>query len=191
MRNGVRAALVTTLAVGLLLSACRFERRPEPRTGVGADTTVRVTGGPVRDSVRAVVEAFHAALRVGDGSRVATLSVPGATIVDQEEGVEWRRGGSGGRLPGPMSSGGVGLGWNRAGADFVAWDGSALLVERYRATVSGEAIPWTAVETFVLERTPAGWLIRHVHRSRGTPSDGDDFPQPDRSPPETQEERPT
>lgn len=164
--------LVAGLVAAALLAStsCRFERRPDPNASSAGGTPLSVTSGPVRDSIRAVVDAYHAALRVGDGSRVASLSVSGATVMDQEEGVEWRLSpgaGGGGRLPRPLSAEAVGLGWEREGTDFVAWEGSALLVDRYRATVSGEAVPWTAVETFVLERAGEEWLIRHVHRSRG------------------------
>ncbi|MGD2068110.1 MAG: DUF4440 domain-containing protein [Gemmatimonadota bacterium] len=172
MRRAPRlsAAAVLTLAV-LCGSGCRFERRPAPENGDDVavpDTTIRVTAESVQDSVRAVVRAFHEALRVGDGSRVASLSVQGATVVDQEEGVEWRLGPGGGeRLPSPFLGSRAGLGWERVSTDFVAWRDAALLVDRHRATVAGESVPWTAVETFVLERSDGAWLIRHVHRSRG------------------------
>lgn len=161
------------LVLLLLLAGCRIEKRAEP-AGVGADgagpadTTVLVrAGGAVQDSVRSVVAAFHDALRVGDGARVAGLTVPGATLVDQEEGVQWRRDAGGGRLPEDLAASADGLGWRRVATDFGVRSDVALLVDSYSATVSGESVPWTAVETFVVVRTPAGWRIRHLHRSRG------------------------
>lgn len=171
----------------LLTTSCRFERRPDAGSdsGTGGDTVVRGTDdGALGDSVRAVVRAYHEALRVGDGSRVASLAVPGATLVDQEEGVEWRLGagaGAGRRLPSPLGDEVTGLGWERTSSRFFAWGDAALLVDRYLATVSGEDVPWTAVETVVLQRAPDGWLIRHVHRSRGGPVEigGPPGPQPD------------
>jgi hypothetical protein len=162
------------LTVGLAGSGgCWFEQRPEPRNGGGGAAEAAAPAptpetGALRDSVRAVITAFHDALRVGDGGRVASLSVPGATVLDQEEGVAWHLGPEGGEtLPGPLESGPNGLGWEPVSTDFVVWERTALVVDRYAATVEGEAVPWTAVETLVLERTPEGWRIRHVHRSRG------------------------
>ena len=126
MPSFLRPAVGFLLAAGLVLSgACWFERRPDPRNGEGADpatsdTSVVVTNGALRDSVRAVVTAFHDALSVGDGGRVAGLSVLGATVFDQEEGVAWRLGpGGGDLLPGPLVRGTEGLGWERSGTDFV------------------------------------------------------------------------
>ena len=176
-----RPLAVLLLAGLLLLSACRVERRAraddagEPG---GSDTTATLPARPaVEDSVRSVVSALHDALRDGDGARVGMLSAPGALLVDQEEGVRWRKiagsqgaGGTGageGPLPGVLQGADDGLGWVRVRSDFVDLGSAALLVDHYRATVSGEEVPWTAVETHVLVRTGGGWRLRHLHRSRG------------------------
>lgn len=164
------ALLVLVVALG-----CRFERRPDleasPDTAGIADTTAQpvVPGQAIHDSLRVVVAAYHEALRVGDVSRVASLTVPGSVLVDQEEGVEWRRGEGGSEvLPQPLDPARTGFGWTRAGSEIQVFEETALLVDQYRVTVSGEEVPWNAVESFLLVRTPDGWRIRFSHRSRGT-----------------------
>lgn len=173
---GAPTGTLTALLVLLVVTqGCRFERRPELRASADtagiADTTAQpvVPGQAIHDSLRVVVAAYHEALRVGDVSRVASLTVPGTVIVDQEEGVEWRRGDGGSEvLPQPLNPATTGFGWTRIGSEIQVFEETALLVDRYRVTVSGEQVPWTAVESFVLARTPDGWRIRFSHRSRGT-----------------------
>lgn len=172
-----RLRLVSLLALLVLVvaQACRFERRPDLEASTElagiADTTDPpvVPGQAIHDSLRVVVAAYREALRVGDASRVASLTVPGSVIVDQEEGVEWRRGEGGSEvLPQPLDPARTGFGWTRVGSEIQVFEETALLVDRYRVTVSGEEVPWHAVESFLLVRTPEGWHIRFSHRSRGT-----------------------
>lgn len=167
--------LAAILALLVVTQGCRFERRPDLRASTDttgfADTTAQpvVPGQAIHDSLRVVVSAYHEALRVGDASRVASLTVPGTVIVDQEEGVEWRRGDGGSEvLPQPLDPASTGFGWTRVGSEIQVFEETALLVHRYQVTVSGEEVPWTAVESFLLARTPEGWRIRFSHRSRGT-----------------------
>ena len=160
----------------LVVASCTFERRPDlAGSGEGDSTRPAVPSGPhaaAEDSVRAVVAAFREALRLGDVTRVAQLSTPDAALVDQEEHVHWSRSGSSeSRLPAPLDGRREGLGWVLEDSSFDTLGASALLVNRYSATVSGEDVPWAAIETFVFVRTPEGWRLRHLHRSRGLSDD--------------------
>jgi ketosteroid isomerase-like protein len=166
----VRVALLLTAA--LLVAACRFERRPALSSG-GVATVDGVpqpsaADTPMADSVRAVVQALVDALEVGDVSRVAQLTVPGATLLDQEEGLRWSREDVSAPLPRALlAQGEDALAWVLADSQLTPFTDSALLVNEYHAYVAGESVPWKAVETFVLVRTPEGWRARHLHRSRG------------------------
>lgn len=167
-----RAALVAALLLaGAHLSGCTVERRPD--LAEGPDTTAfvpeeRRATQAMRDSARAVVEAYHAALEVGDGARVAALAAPGATLVDQEEGVFWEvTGPEAGALPAPLTESASGLGWHRVRSDVQPLSDAILVVDRYEATVSGEPVRWSATESFVLVRSIEGWRILLAHRSRG------------------------
>lgn len=165
------AFLVAVFLVGAHLTGCTVERRPDleerPDTTAFVPEAQRATAA-MRDSARSVVEAYHAALEVGDGARVAALAARGATIVDQEEGVFWEVSGpQTGPLPGPLSEGASGLGWSRVRSEVRPLADAILVVDRYEATVSGEPIRWSATESFVLVRTVDGWRILLAHRSRG------------------------
>lgn len=167
-----RTALLLVLAV-LGFGACTFERRPdlERRASVEDTLSPPTPSAPraaVEDSVRTILAAFRDALRLGDAARVAQLSAPGADLVDQEEHVLWTRvRGEEGPLPGPLDGRRQGLGWVLDDSFFDFLGDGALVVNRYHATVSGEAVPWSATETFVFVRTSEGWRLRHLHRSRG------------------------
>ena len=160
------------LGSALLFAGCRFERRPDPNTnasvpdaGVFLPSTANT---PMDDSVRAVVSALDEALAVGDVSRVAQLTVPGATLIDQEEGVRWTRESPAGTLPRALASRGDSpLAWALVDSKLTPLDGVALLVNEHHALVTGEGVPWKAIESYVLVRTPDGWRVRHLHRSRG------------------------
>lgn len=167
------ALRLVLVAVVVLASSCRIERRPDlTREDPGPTALVpELRGGsePARDSVRVVVAAVNEALALGDVTRVAQLSALGAVLIDQEEGVRWSRQEAASILPRPLLGRSDGLSWSVAATrlDFLG-DGAALLSIRYRASVAGEGVPWTAVETWVLIRDgTAGWRLRYLHRSRG------------------------
>ncbi len=168
----MRTLVALGLAAGTLLgSACRFEKRPDLRASRAADTTLYVRSGapasPAEDSVRSVITALNEAFRVGDGARVAQLTTPDVVLIDQEDEVYWTRGDEKARLPRPLR-GEDKLGWEPVGSTVSGLgDGSELATLRFRASVSGESVPWTAVESWLLVRTAQGWRLRYLHRSRG------------------------
>jgi hypothetical protein len=161
------------LALVVLGTACRFERRPEPaaRTTTEADS-VEVPEGitaPLADSLSAIATALNEALARGDVTRIAQLTVSSATLIDQEAGIRWSREEASGPLPPPLGAGGDDpLEWALSSSvPTLLGEQAALLVNEYAAVVTGEGVPWKAVETFVFERTARGWRLRHLHRSRG------------------------
>lgn len=165
------ALLVAVLVAVPPLAGCTVERRADvdgrPDTTAFVPEERRATEA-LRDSARAVVDAYHEALTVGDGARVAVLSAPGATIVDQEEGVFLELSGPGtGPLPSSLDERASGLGWRRVRSELRPLSDAVLLIDRYEATVSGEPVRWSATESFVLVREPEGWRILLAHRSRG------------------------
>ncbi len=178
--SGRRASppVVAVLAVAALVSACRIERRPDVAEKRATPTALVPNPGgggasPARDSVLAVLGAFNDALALGDVTRVAQLSSPGAVLIDQEEGVHWTREDAASALPRPLLSQRDELGWRVVDrrVDFLD-DRTALVSTRYQASVSGEKVPWTAVESWVLVRTGLGWRVRYLHRSRGLEGEG-------------------
>jgi ketosteroid isomerase-like protein len=158
------------MASGLLAAgACRFERRPDlPSQAPPEDVVVRpgLSASPMEDSARAVALALDEALAVGDVSRVTRLTSADALLIDQEEGVHWTPALAEAALPRPLSTD-RGLAWRLEITTFHAFPGSGLLVQEYRAVISGEGVPWRAVETLVLVRSDEGWRVAHLHRSRG------------------------
>jgi hypothetical protein len=159
--------------MAVLCAACRFERRPEPaaRTTTANDS-VEVPAGitvPLADSLRAIATALNEALARGDVTRIAQLTVASATLIDQEAGIRWSRANAAGPLPPPLGAGDdAPLEWELSASEpTLLGDQAALLVNEYAAVVTGEGVPWKAVETFVFERTARGWRLRHLHRSRG------------------------
>lgn len=169
--SGRRWVPAAVLAAALLASACRFEKRPDLAAREPADSTLYLrTGGavtPLEDSVRATITAVNEAFRLGDVARVAQLTTRDAVLVDQEDEVFWTRADAGSRLPRPLR-GEDKLGWEPVGSTVSSLaDGSELALVRFQASVSGESVPWTAVESWLLERTDLGWRVRYLHRSRG------------------------
>ena len=159
--------LVAALVAG---SACRFEKRPDLAAREPVDSTLYPPEGAsgIADSVRATIVAVSDAFRVGDVTRVAQLTTRDAILIDQEDGVRWSRLDAAAALPRPLQGGEDGLGWELDGSGFALLSENAALVSaRYRASVSGEAVPWTAVESWVLVRDAGGWRLRYLHRSRG------------------------
>jgi hypothetical protein len=166
----VRQTRCALLAIALLASACRFERRPDlPGEGAGERASAAAQPGAMtlEDSVRAVASALDDALAVGDVARVALLSVPGATLIDQEEAVHWTLGDPETPLPQALAGRGGRFDWRLRTSRFVELGGAALLVNEYEATVVGSGVSWRAAETLIMVRTPEGWRLRHLHRSRG------------------------
>lgn len=157
---------VLAAALLLALSACTFERRPDVRDGEEGPDTAALTRA-LEDSVEAAVGAFVEALRAGDISRVVGMLHDHATLYDEETGHRWGPMQADSLLPGPMGREGQELGWEPAESWIEIYDPAALVVRRYRATISREEAPWTAMETYVLVRGGGGWVIRHLHRSRG------------------------
>lgn len=154
----------------ILLGACTLERRAdlEPENGATVGTTGNVAPSTV-DSVHAVVSSFHEALAQGDGARIASLTTPGAVLIDQEQSVRWRRAvDTDPTLPTPLVRARDGLDWTVLGTDFtLLGEDAGILVTEYRARVQGEEVPWSAVESLVLVRGAAGWRVRYLHQSRG------------------------
>lgn len=172
MRAPARRVLILLLAAGTA-GGCTVERRPDVQPDGGAASDPATTGASAEDSVRAVVSAFRQALALGDGSRVAALTAPEALLVDQEEGVRWRRSAeAGGDLPSPLGAGEGGLAWTVSSSEYTRFGEAGLLVTRYLAEVAGEDVPWSAVESFVVVRTGEGWRVRYLHRSRGREDTG-------------------
>lgn len=165
----VRAGM---LAAALAAAGCRFEKRPDLAAREPRDSSLYASSGtagdPLADSVRATIATINEAFRVGDVARVAQLTTRDAVLIDQEDQVYWTRADAAGRLPRPLRGAEDKLGWEPVGATFAALgDGSELATLRFRASVSGEAVPWTAVESWVMARTETGWRLRYLHRSRG------------------------
>lgn len=165
VRTGVFAAV-------LLAAGCRFEKRPDLAAREPRDSSLYVPSGaagdPLADSVLATITTINEAFRLGDVARVAQLTTRDAVLIDQEDQVYWSRADAAGRLPRPLRGGEDKLGWEPVGATLAAvGDGSELATLRFQASVSGEAVPWTAVESWVMARTDAGWRLRYLHRSRG------------------------
>jgi ketosteroid isomerase-like protein len=160
------------LAATLAWVSCRFERRPDldadGNPSAESVTLPSALATPLGDSIRAVVAALGEALEAGDVSRVAELTVPGATLIDQEEGLRWSREDAAAPLPRALlSSRDEPLTWALSSSDLTPFADAALLVHEYQAAVTGENVPWRAVETYLAVRTPEGWRVRHLHRSRG------------------------
>lgn len=165
------------LLAGLtVLAACGFEKRPdidgagqwnaeppEPPEPSGAVEGSRAA----QDSVWAVVASFRRALEVGDVARVAQLTLPRTVLLDREESVRWGRPTADSALPTRLDAGGE-LAWTRTDSTVVFLDdGVALVVDEFRVRVAADTVPWSATETLVLVRSPEGWRLRHMHRSRG------------------------
>lgn len=165
-----RAGLL--LGVVALGSACRFEKRPDlaaqqPAAGTQYSASTP-SGGPLEDTVRATLAAVSDAFRVGDVTRVAQLTTRDAVLIDQEDEVRWTRADAAAQLPRPLLGGTDGLGWTLAGSTFsMLSQDAALLSLDFQASVAGENVPWTAVESWVVARTEVGWRLRYLHRSRG------------------------
>ena len=168
-----RRALVVTASAVLAAGACRFERRPDlPSEAPEEEVVVRpgLSSSPMEDSARAVALALDEALAVGDVSRVTRLTSADAMLIDQEEGVQWTPALAEDDLPRPLSTDPA-LAWRLESTRFHPFAGSGLLVQEYRAVISGEGVPWHAVETLVLVRGEDGWRVAHMHRSRGLADD--------------------
>lgn len=166
----VRAIPVLMVLLVGAVGGCTLEHRPDVQPDGAAVSAADPAGAvaTVEDSARAVVAAFREALALGDGARVAALTVPGALLVDQEEGVRWRRATEpDGALPSPLGSARGGLAWAVVSSEYARMGEAGLLVTRYVAEVAGEEVPWSAVESIVVVRTEEGWRIRYLHRSRG------------------------
>jgi hypothetical protein len=156
------------------VSACRFERRTdlvaeEPVTAALYLAPDHPTT-PLEDSVRAAVVGLNDALGAADSARVAALTTPDALLVDLEQGARWTR--AGGSLPAPLSADDA-LAWQIEGISFdLLGDGGALYSCLFGGTTAAGAA-WSAVESWVVVRTDAGWRVRYLHRSRepgrGTP----------------------
>ena len=158
--------------VGVLLwPACRFERRPDLAADERVDGipyAASDTAIPVEDSVRAILVAVSEAFRVGDVTRVAQLTTEDIVLMDQEDEVHWTRPDAAAQLPRPLAGGGDPLGWTLASSSFsLLGEGAALVALHFQAPAAGESVPSTAVESWVLVRTAAGWRLRYLHRSRG------------------------
>jgi hypothetical protein len=161
----------------VLGAACRFEKRPDLAAREPADSAAFPlpggSGSPVEDSVRATITALNNAFSMGDVTRVAQLTTRDAVLIDQEDEVHWTRSDAAAVLPRPLLGGRDGLAWQLDGATFSRLsDTSALMSLRFRASVSGENVPWTAVESWVLVRDAGGWRLRYLHRSRGLGREG-------------------
>ena len=148
-----------------LVSACRFEKRPDLAAG---DAVAIPKGSPAEDSARATLVAMNDAFSVGDGARVAQLATQDAILFDQDERLRWMRSDATAGLPVPMLGRADGLGWRLVESSFsrLAPD-AALFSLRYQASLPVDTILRTAVESWVLMRTDAGWRVRYLHRSRG------------------------
>lgn len=157
----------------LVVAACTVERRADARPDGGAadGESPAARSAAAEDSARAVASAFHEALLLGDGARVVSLTAPGAVLVDQEEGVRWQRS-TDADLPDPLGRGRQGLSWVVTSSEFTDLGEAGLLVTRYLAEVEGEEVPWSAVESMVLVRSPEGMKILYMHRSRGREDGG-------------------
>ena len=160
------------LVVGTLVSACRFEKRPDlagnqDASGIPDGPSVPPSG-PVEGSARAVLMAMSDAFGSGDGARAAQLTTPDAILFDQEERVRWIRSDEATRLPPALPDGTDGPGWHLVESSFfLLGPDAAFFSFYYQALPSADPLPRIAVESWVLVRTDAGWRVRYLHRSRG------------------------
>ena len=160
------------LAFATLVSACRFEKRPD----LAANRDSRETpygpsippGSTVEDSARAVLVAMSDAFGSGDGARVSQLTKPDAILFDQEERVRWIRSDEATRLPPALPDGTDGPGWHLVESSFfLLGPDAAFFSFYYQALPSADPLPRIALESWVLVRTDAGWRVQYLHRSRG------------------------
>lgn len=174
------AGLVVAMVVAAVSSGCTVEPRADTRgePGGASGAPAEIEAGADSSAVLQVVAAFHDALRVGDVARVAALSAPGATLVDQEEGIRWQVGGGEERLPSALDAGqgAGGLNWTVAERSVRPAGDARVVTLRWQAVIAGEPVEWWGVESLVLVPTEEGWRLTHVHRSRG----GDPTPGPAR-----------
>ena len=166
MRRRVRAGAALLLTVGAA-AACRFERRTDLVADEPAAAALYLAPDhpttPVEDSVRAAVLGLNDALGAADSARVVALTTPDAILVDLEQGARWTR--AGGPLPRPLAADEA-LAWQIEGISFdLLADGGALFSCLFGGT-NPEGATWSAVESWVVVRTDAGWRVRYLHRSR-------------------------
>jgi hypothetical protein len=169
------------IAVGALVSACRFEKRPDLAANQDArvipDRSSVPPGSPVEDSARAVLVAMSDAFGAGDVARVDQLATPDVILFDQEERVRWVRSAEATRLPPALPDDAYRLGWHLVESLFYSLGPDAAFISLYyHALPSADPLPRIAVESWVLVRTDAGWRVRYLHRSRGSMLSGS--PQP-------------
>ena len=165
------------LVVGVFVSACGFEKRPDLAANDAASDTLYgpsiPPGSSVEDSARTALVAVIDVLGLGDEVRVAQLTTPDVILFDQDERVRWTPSEAAARLPPALLSGADGLGWHLVESSFF-WLGSdaAFFSLSYQPSPSPGLLARTAVESWVLVRTVAGWRVRHLHRSRGLTENG-------------------
>lgn len=163
VRVGLRGVLPALLV--LVPLGCTFERRPDGRGA--ADPRTQALS--VEDSVRSVVEALDDARRRGDLAAALSLFDTAARVTPPVG------------APFPDSLGGwlspdlaLGYGWTPGapgGSPLELLEsrveilpgGTALSLGRYVDPAGGGAP--ASLETLLLIRGPAGWRIRHLHRS--------------------------
>jgi ketosteroid isomerase-like protein len=167
----VRVALL--FAALLLLGACTFERRAD----VGSERALPGEGvelpegstTPAEDSIRAIVAAVGEALRVGDASRVALLTAPGATLVDAEAGTFWTRDDLMGTLPRQLEDRETPQTWSLERSRITRFGDAALLVDEYHVAEASVQPESRAIETLLLVRSDGGWRLAHLHRALLSP----------------------
>ena len=157
------------VAFGTVASACRLEKRPDLEEAQGAGDAPSLSSvSSVEDSARAALVALSDALESGDGARVARLTTQDVILFDQDERAPWTRSDSISLLPPALSGGLDGLGWRAVESSFFLLGRDAAFFSlSYQASPAAEQLSRTALESWVLVRTEAGWRVRYLHRSRG------------------------
>lgn len=161
-------ALLAFLAVHA--SACTFEQRPDR---VERQGTARAAAGrsaaevAAADSVRAVLQAFDAALTAADTAAALALLDPALVVYEGGSVDSTRAAYAAQHLPADMEFMRSGIAREVIRSDIELLAGTALAVTRYRVSgeVRGRPMRSETAETMVLVRTPEGWKIRHIHWS--------------------------
>ncbi|MBI4519705.1 MAG: nuclear transport factor 2 family protein [Gemmatimonadetes bacterium] len=151
----------------LLLGAldCTFERRTDRPTDRPADSGQRAAA--LADSVRAVIDAFDAALLAGDSTAVLAL-LDSALVVYESGAVDSSRAAyASGHLQADMRFLRSGVTKNVLSSDIEVLGAAALALTRYRISgdSDGQPVRMEGTQTMLLVRTPSGWKIRHIHWS--------------------------
>lgn len=149
------------LAASLIVFALSATALPS-----GAKADASAAAADAGKAALETVEAFHAALDGGDGSRAAALLAEDLIVFEGGHAERTKAEYAQGHLPADMA-------FSRevrteVTASSVRTAGEVAVVMRETRTTgayNGKPVDSIGVETMVLRRGPGGWLIQHIHWS--------------------------